>query len=95
MGNSEVRRFLYMDTLGGVRGNNPLKSFDQRLVGRGKAKKVALIAAAKKFSFGPGLSSRTKLPGILIFIKLGLDKRERSAITPITPKVGEKVGKRS
>lgn len=48
MGDSEVRRLLYMGALGGVRGNNPLKSFYQRLVGRGKAKKVALVAAARK-----------------------------------------------
>lgn len=48
MGDNEVRRLLYMGALGGVRGNNPLKSFYQRLVGRGKAKKVALVAAARK-----------------------------------------------
>jgi len=48
MGDSEVRRLLYMGALGGVRGNNPLKPFYQRLVGRGKAKKVALVAAARK-----------------------------------------------
>lgn len=48
MGDSEVRRLLYMGALGGVRGKNPLKPFYQRLVGRGKAKKVALVAAARK-----------------------------------------------
>jgi transposase len=48
MGDSEVRRLLYMGALGGVRGNNPLNPFYQRLVGRGKAKKVALVAAARK-----------------------------------------------
>jgi transposase len=48
MGDSELRRLLYMGALGGVRGNNPLKAFYQRLVGRGKAKKVALVAAARK-----------------------------------------------
>ena len=48
MGDNELRRLLYMGALGGVRGNNPLKSFYQRLVGRGKAKKVALVAAARK-----------------------------------------------
>jgi len=47
-GDNEVRRLLYMGALGGVRGNNPLKPFYQRLVGRGKAKKVALVAAARK-----------------------------------------------
>ncbi|MEZ4860222.1 MAG: transposase [Caldilineaceae bacterium] len=48
MGDNELRRLLYMGALGGVRGNNPLKFFYQRLLGRGKAKKVALVAAARK-----------------------------------------------
>jgi len=48
MGDREIRRLLYMGALGGVRGNNPLKNFYQRLVGRGKAKKLALVAAARK-----------------------------------------------
>lgn len=48
MGDNELRRLLYMGALGGVRGNNPLKAFYQRLLGRGKAKKVALVAAARK-----------------------------------------------
>lgn len=48
MGDNEIRRLLYMGALGGIRGTNPLHSFYQRLVGRGKAKKVALVAAARK-----------------------------------------------
>jgi len=48
MGDKEMRRLLYMGALGGVRGQNPLKPFYDRLVGRGKAKKVALVAAARK-----------------------------------------------
>lgn len=48
MGNSEVRRLLYMGALSAVQGNNPLRPFYQRLVGRGKPKKVALVAAARK-----------------------------------------------
>lgn len=48
MGDSEVRRLLYMGALGGVRGHNPLRLFYQRLRGRGKAAKVALVAAARK-----------------------------------------------
>lgn len=43
MGDNELRRLLYMGALGGVRGDNPLMPFYQRLVGRGKAKKVALV----------------------------------------------------
>ena len=48
MGDSELRRLLYMGALGGVRGDNPLKTFYQRLVGNEKAKKVALVASARK-----------------------------------------------
>lgn len=48
MGDSELRRLLYMGALGSLRGDNPLKAFYQRLVSRGKAKKVALVAAARK-----------------------------------------------
>lgn len=48
MGDPELRRLLYMGALGGVQGNNPLRVFYNRLVERGKAKKVALVAAARK-----------------------------------------------
>lgn len=48
MGEREVRRLLYMGALGASRGNNPLRAFYERLVGRGKAKKLALVAAARK-----------------------------------------------
>jgi transposase len=48
MGDGEVRRLLYMGALGGVRGHNPLRLFYQRLRGRGKPAKVALVAAARK-----------------------------------------------
>ena len=48
MGDKEVRRLLYMGVLGGVRGDNPLRTFYQKLVGRGKAKKLALVAASRK-----------------------------------------------
>jgi len=47
-GNRRVRHKLFMGALGGVRGHNPLRDFYQRLVGRGKAKKLALVAAARK-----------------------------------------------
>ncbi len=47
-GNRRMRRRLYMGALGGVRGRNVLREFYQRLVGRGKAKKLALMAAARK-----------------------------------------------
>jgi len=48
MGNPVLRRRLFLSALGGVRGRNVLRAFYQRLVGRGKAKKAALIAAARK-----------------------------------------------
>jgi transposase len=48
MGDNELRRLLYMGALGGTSGNNPLKTFYQGLIGRGKAKKLALVAAARK-----------------------------------------------
>lgn len=47
-GNHRMRHYLFMGALGGVRGQNPLTTFYKRLVGRGKAKMVALIAAARK-----------------------------------------------
>lgn len=49
MGNSVMRSRLYLAALGGVRGkNSPLRHFYLRLVERGKAKKLALIASARK-----------------------------------------------
>jgi len=47
-GKRNMRRRLFLSALGGVRGQNVLRAFYQRLVGRGKAKKLALIAAARK-----------------------------------------------
>jgi transposase len=47
-GERMMRRRLFLGALGGVRGKNVLRTFYQRLVGRGKAKKAALIAAARK-----------------------------------------------
>lgn len=48
MGEREVRRLLYMGALGALRGHNAVRTFYERLVGRGKRKKVALVAAARK-----------------------------------------------
>ena len=48
MGDRSVRHYLYMGALGGVRGQNALRSFYTRLVSRGKAKRLALVAAAHK-----------------------------------------------
>jgi transposase len=48
MGNRSMRSRLFLGALGGVRGQNVLRAFYGRLVGRGKPKKAALIAAARK-----------------------------------------------
>lgn len=49
MGDSEIRRTLYMSSLGGTRANgSPLVDFYQRLLARDKPKKVALVAGARK-----------------------------------------------
>ncbi len=48
MGERGLRRKLFMATMGGLRGASPLRVFYERLVGRGKAKKVAIVAAMRK-----------------------------------------------
>jgi len=47
-GDRHIRHLLYMGALGGIRGNNPLQAFYQRLLGRGKKAKVAIVASARK-----------------------------------------------
>jgi transposase len=47
-GDSLLRSKLFLGALGGVRGLNPLRSFYHALLARGKAKKVALVAASRK-----------------------------------------------
>lgn len=48
MGDRSVRHYLYMGALGGVRGKNALRHFYHSLVQRGKAKRLALTASARK-----------------------------------------------
>ena len=48
-GRAELRRVLYMATLGAIRANNVLTAFYQRLVARGKPKKVAIVACMRKY----------------------------------------------
>ncbi|MCZ7569058.1 MAG: IS110 family transposase [Ardenticatenaceae bacterium] len=50
LGDRAMRRRLSMAALGGLRGTNPFRDFYDRLVGRGKPKKVAPIAAARKLA---------------------------------------------
>jgi transposase len=47
-GRAHVRRVLYMMTLVAVRHNTALKRFYERLVSKGKPKKIALIASMRK-----------------------------------------------
>ena len=47
-GDRQARSRLYMSALGGIRGQNPLRQFYSLMVARGKAKKVALVASARK-----------------------------------------------
>jgi transposase len=47
-GRADVRRTLYMATLVGVRHNPILRTYYERLLGAGKRKKVALVAAMRK-----------------------------------------------
>jgi len=47
-GDPRLRALLYMSALGAIRGKNGLQAFYLRLVGRGKAKKAALVAASRK-----------------------------------------------
>jgi transposase len=47
-GRAEVRSVLYMAALSAIRWNPVIREFYQRLLGRGKAKKAALVASARK-----------------------------------------------
>ena len=47
-GNARLRQAAYMAAVSAVRYNPPLRAFYQRLVARGKSKKLALVAAARK-----------------------------------------------
>jgi len=48
IGNARLRRAAYMAALSAIRCTGPLKDFYQRLTARGKAKKLALVAVARK-----------------------------------------------
>lgn len=61
-GSRTLRHQLFMGVLGGVRGHNPLRAFYDRLVARGKAKKVALIAAMRKLVVWAWAVYRTRQP---------------------------------
>lgn len=48
MGNSRIRRVLYMNTMCAVRYEPAMKAFYEALVARGKPRKVALVATMRK-----------------------------------------------
>ena len=48
-GRARPRKALYMATLAAIRHNPQIKSFYQRLVARGKPRKVAIVACMRKF----------------------------------------------
>ena len=58
-GDPTLRKYLYLGALGGIRGKSPLSVFYHRLVSRGKKKKVALIAAARKILIWAWATFRT------------------------------------
>ena len=47
-GGHEVRNVLYMGTVAGIRANPVLRTFYERLVAKGKPKKLALTACMRK-----------------------------------------------
>jgi transposase len=47
-GDRRLRSLLYMSALGAIKGKNGQQQFYRGLVGRGKAKKAALVAASRK-----------------------------------------------
>ncbi len=47
-GSARLRQAAYMAAVSAVRYNPPLRAFYERLLRRGKPKKVALVAAARK-----------------------------------------------
>jgi transposase len=62
MGDRRGRSLLYLGALGGVHGHNPLRTFYQALVARGKPKKLALVAAARKLLIWAWAVLRTHTP---------------------------------
>lgn len=61
-GNAELRRSLWMPTLGAVRRNPWLKAYYERLVARGKPKKVALVACMHKLALAMYSVSKNRTP---------------------------------
>lgn len=62
MGHRLGRADLFMAALGGVRGHNPLRHFYQRLLDNGKAKRLALVACARKILVWAWAVFQARLP---------------------------------
>ena len=63
-GRATVRNVLYMATLSAVRWNPSIRTFYERLCQRGKAKKVALVAAMRKLLVMLNAMMRARCPCI-------------------------------
>ena len=61
-GRATVRNVLYMATLSAVRWNPAIRTFHERLCQRGKAKKVALVAAMRKLLVMLNAMMRDQVP---------------------------------
>jgi len=61
-GNGTMRSMLYMAALNAVRTNLRMKFFYKRLIDRGKPRKVALIAVARKLALIAYAIYKTKEP---------------------------------
>ncbi len=61
-GRATVRNVLYMATLSAVRWNPAIRTFYERLCQRGKAKKVALVAAMRKLLVMLNAMMRDQVP---------------------------------
>ncbi|MFO1065394.1 MAG: IS110 family transposase [Pirellulales bacterium] len=59
-GRSQVRKVLYMAALVATRHNLPLQAFYQRLVAKGKPKKVAIVAVMRKLIVTLNIMLRNK-----------------------------------
>ncbi|NEQ48327.1 MAG: IS110 family transposase [Leptolyngbya sp. SIOISBB] len=61
-GRAQVRTLLYMATIVAVRHNPPLRACYEHFCSRGKAKKVALIACARKLLTGLNAMLKHRIP---------------------------------
>jgi transposase len=63
-GRAEVRKSLYMATISAVRFNKDIKVFYEKLIGKGKAAKVAIVACMRKLLITLNAIMKRKTPWI-------------------------------